>query len=464
MTSSVHELATAVREGSISAREVVEESLLRIERHNRDLNAIVLVRGDAALAEAEALDEPRRAGPLAGVPLLVKDLTDVAGLPTTFGAGLFADAAPAPADATIVARLRAAGAIVVGKTNTPAFGWTAYSDNNLFGATRNPWNLACSPGGSSGGSAAALAAGLAPLATTTDGGGSVRIPAAMCGKVGYKPTIGTIGRDGAARWMGFSTSGATNAAVADLVLEMTVLAGPTGSDINELPAHSISFDPAVPARVVACRTLRADVDPAVAAAFDATLAIIERDLGVAVTVVPRVFDRDDLPFQWFRISSAELAQSLAWCADRWDELDPGLAALLRFGASVTAADYIESQRLRYDTAATIESLLGDDGVLVTPTCNVTSWGPSGPLPTAAGAVTDDPMIAVNTVELNFTGHPGVSVPMGLAPEGVPMGLQIAAPRFGDRLALGLAAGLEEAQPWAATAPGYEPFTRSAFDV
>jgi Asp-tRNA(Asn)/Glu-tRNA(Gln) amidotransferase A subunit family amidase len=462
--SGVQQLARAVHDGSISAKELVEESLRRIERHDRDLNAVVLVRGEAALAEADGLDETRRNGPLAGVPLLVKDLTDVAGLPTTFGTGLFADAAPAPADATIVARLRAAGAIVVGKTNTPAFGWTAFSDNQVFGATRNPWNLACSPGGSSGGSAAALAAGLAPLATSTDGGGSVRIPAAMCGQVGYKPTIGTIGRDGAARWMGFSTSGATNATVADAVLEMKILAGPTGSDINELPPQSISFDPTVPARVVACRTLRADVDPAVSAAFDATLAIIERDLGVPVTIVPRVFERDDLPFQWFRISSAEFAQSLGWCADRWDELDPGLAAMLRFGTTVNAADYIEAQRLRYDTAATIEALLGADAVLLTPTCNVTSWGPSGPLPSAAGAVTDDPMIAVNTVELNFTGHPGVSVPMGVGPEGVPIGLQIAAPRFGDHLALGLAAALERAQPWAPTAPGYEPFTRQVFDA
>ena len=198
------------------------------------------MRADEARAEADALDESRRTGPLAGLPLLVKDLQDVAGLPTTFGTPLFSDGAPAAADATIVARLRAAGAIVVGKTNTPAFGWTAFTDNKVFGASRNPWNPERSPGGSSGGSAAALAAGFAPLATTTDGGGSVRIPASMCGLVGYKPTLGTIGRDRAPRWITFSTSGATGATVADVMLEASVLAGPTGTDVNELAAGSVA--------------------------------------------------------------------------------------------------------------------------------------------------------------------------------------------------------------------------------
>ena len=142
--------------------------------------------------------------------------------------------------------MRAAGAIVVGKTNTPAFGWTGFTDNQVFGATRSPWNTDRSPGGSSGGSGAALAAGLAPLATTTDGGGSVRIPASLSGMVGYKPTLGVIARDHAPNWITFSTAGATNATVADVLVEATVLAGPNGTDINELPNGAVSFDPARP--------------------------------------------------------------------------------------------------------------------------------------------------------------------------------------------------------------------------
>ncbi len=453
----LNELATAVRDKKVSARELVEESLRRIGTGNDQLNAVVSLRADDALAEADALDDARRKGPLAGLPLLVKDLQDVAGLPTTFGTPLFADGAPATADATIVARLRAAGAIVVGKTNTPAFGWTAFTDNKVFGASRNPWNPERSPGGSSGGSAAALAAGFAPLATTTDGGGSVRIPASMCGLVGYKPTLGTIGRDRAPRWITFSTSGATGATVADAMLEASVLAGPTGTDVNELALGSVAIESVRPARVFACRTLRRDVDAAVEAAFTATVDAVERDLGLPVTRVDHVFDTTDLPMQWFAISAAELAQSLAWAEPRWDELEPGLTSTLRYGASVTTADYIAAQRMRYDAAATLDALLGTDGVLLTPTCNVTSWAPTGPLPDAAGDVLGDPGIAVNTVEMNFTGHPAVSVPIGTAPEGVPIGMQVVAPRFADRLALGLAAALETARPWPRTAPGYDEF-------
>jgi Asp-tRNA(Asn)/Glu-tRNA(Gln) amidotransferase A subunit family amidase len=452
------ELASAVRRGSVSPRELVEGAVTRIDAANDDLNAVVAQRADQALAEADALDETRREGPLAGIPLLVKDLTNVAGMRTTFGSPLYADAAPADTDGVVTARLRAAGAIVVGKTNTPAFGWTGFTDNLVFGATKNPWNLACSPGGSSGGSGAALAAALAPLATTTDGGGSVRIPAALCGMVGYKPTNGLIGRDGAPNWITFSTAGTTNATVADVVLEASVLAGCTGSDINELPTGSVSLAPRRPSRVVACRTLRADVDPAVEAAFTRTLGVIEADLGIPVETIETVFDDDQLAFNWFTVGSAELAQALAWCRDQWSTFEPGLAWMLEVGSGVSATDYLANQRKRYEVAERLEALMQGDAVLVTPTLNVTSWAPEGPLPQDAGAVTDDPSIAVNTVEFNYTGHPAVSVPMGIGPEGVPMGLQVIAPRFADALALGLAEGLEQAQPWPATAPDYEPFS------
>lgn len=459
----LHELADAVRSGRVHPRDLVTDSLRRIDAA-AELNAVVTRDDDAALAEADAVaDDPaRRRGALAGVPVLVKDLTAAAGFPTTYGSVLEADAPPATRDDTVVARLRAAGAIVVGKTNTPSYGHTAVTDNLVFGATRNPWNPQRSPGGSSGGSAAALAAGLAPLATSTDGGGSVRIPASLCGLVGYKPTLGLIGRDYAPRWLGFSTAGATNATVADVLAEAHVLAGPTTTDIHELPRGGVPLEPVHPERVVACRTLRADVDPAVEAAFDATVAALADDLGLRVEVVERVFDRDDLAFQWFVAGAAEMAQSMADCRDRWGELEPTLTMLLEFGAGVSLHDYLAAQRLRYQLAGQLEALLagtGDDppGVLVTPTANVTSWAPEGPLPEAAGSVTGDPSIAVNTMELNMTGHPGVSVPIGLGPEGVPIGLQVVAPRFADGLALGLAALLEQARPWPATAPGYEPF-------
>ena len=191
-------------------------------------------------------------------------------------------------------------------------------------------------------------------------------------------------------------------------------------------------------------------------AFDATVAAIESDLGLPVTTVDSVFS-GDIATQWFIVAAAEVAQSLSSCAASWDTFEPGLATMLHIGAGVGLSDYIAAQRLRYDAAAALSSLLGDDTVLVVPTCNATSWAPEGPLPDAAGAVTGDPAIAVNTQEFNFTGHPAVSVPIGVAPDGVPIGMQIVAPRFVDRLALGLAAALEVARPWPLTAPDYTPF-------
>src|SRR5262249_20306631 len=161
---------------------------------------------------------------------------------------------------------------------------------------------------------------LAPLATSTDGGGSVRIPASMSGLVGYKPTQGLIGRDFAPRWITFSTSGATGTTVADVIVEMSVLAGPTATDINAPAPRSVALDPLLPARVLACPTWRAGVDPAVRAAFDATVDAISADLDVPVTRIDSPFPLGDMPAAWFTISSAELSQSLRPWEPRWDEL------------------------------------------------------------------------------------------------------------------------------------------------
>lgn len=449
-------LAAAVRDGTVSPTELVERSLRRIEASHDDLNAVVALRADEALAEAAA--HPRT-GPLAGLPLLVKDMARCAGMRTTFGSALYADAPVDTVDDVVVARLRAAGAIVVGRTNSPAFGHAPFTTNLLFGSTRNPWNLERSPGGSSGGSAAALVAGLSPLATTSDGGGSVRIPASACGLVGYKPTMGAIGRNVLPRWIEFSTQGSTGATVADVVAEARVTHGAAPGDWVSLPAGTVPLDPVRPTRVLACRTFRADVDPVVEAAYDRTLAVLA-EAGFAVEHVDAPSNPDAV-VDWFMMSTAELAQSLLEHRDRWDELDESLRGQLLVGASTTPDVYLSAQRRRHQVAARIDETLDAygraDAVLVLPTLNVQSWAPEGPPADAAGAVTNDATIATNTPELNATGHPAVSVPIGHDDAGVPIGLQVVAPRCRDALALGLAAALEEAQPWALTAPGYEPF-------
>ncbi|MFM7536207.1 MAG: amidase [Acidimicrobiales bacterium] len=443
------ELAAAVRAGAVEPVDLVAESLRRIEAA-APLNAVVALRADEALAEAQA--HPRT-GALAGLPLLVKDMARCAGMRTTMGHPMFADAAPDTVDDTVVARLRAAGAIVVGRTNSPAFGHQAVTTNTLYGPTRNPWNTERSPGGSSGGSAAALAAGLAPLATTSDGGGSVRIPASCCGLVGYKPSMGAIGRNILPRWIGFSTQGATGATVADVIAEASVTLGPARGDWLSLPPMTLA--PTRPTRVVACRTFRADIDPVIEAAFDEALAT----LAAEGLVVERVAAPSDASVgrDWFTMSAAELAQSLEDVRDQWASFEPSLRFQLEYGASVTISQYLAATRRRHDASARFDDLLDPGTVLVVPTANVQSWMAEGPVWDRAGSVSGDPAIGLNTPELNYTGHPCVSVPLGLDEVGVPFGLQVVAPRFADGLALGLAAVLERARPWPLVAPGYAPF-------
>jgi len=448
----ITELAAAVRDGRVDPVDLVTESLRRIDASDGTINAVVRLHPEEALAEARAHS---RRGPLAGLPLLVKDMARCAGSVTTFGMTTYAEAEPDTLDDAAVARLRAAGAIVVGRTNSPAFGHAPFTANELYGATVNPWNTERSPGGSSGGSGAALTAGYAPLATTSDGGGSTRIPASLCGLVGYKPTTGAIGRNVLPRWIEFSTQGIAAATVADVVAQAHVVLGAAAGDWLSVPAGTTAIEPVRPARIIACRTFRADVDAVIEAACEAALAALAGD-GATIERAAAPSDAA-VGFHWFTISTAELSQSLAGQRLEWDTYEPSLQFQLHYGEAITAAQYIEAQRQRHAVGARFDDLMGSDGVIVVPTSNAQSWGPWGPAPDAAGSVTGDPAIALNTPDVNFTGHPAVSVPIGLDDAGVPFGLQVIAPRWADGLALGVAAWLERLLPWALTAPGYEPF-------
>jgi Asp-tRNA(Asn)/Glu-tRNA(Gln) amidotransferase A subunit family amidase len=444
------ELSAAVRDGRVHPTDLVTEALRRVDTLDGPIGSVVALRADEALADAA---RSNCTGPLAGIPFLVKDLADCTGLPTTYGSKLFAGAAPAAADGVQAARLRAAGAIPIGKSNTPEFGWIGYTANLVFGATHNPWNLERSPGGSSGGSSAALAAALVPIATASDGGGSVRIPASLCGLVGYKPTIGGIGRDGSPRWMDFSTSGVLGHTVADVVTEAGVVLGPSDGDVLAVPDGAIALAPERPRRALLCRTLRGAVDPVIEAALLDATATIEQ-LGIPVEEIDNPIP--DAVRTWFLVSTPELAQSLAHLRERWDELDPGLRAMLRYAESISRDDYIAARRGRYAACAAIDRLLGADTVLVTPVHNAQSWGAAGPWPMSVNGV-DTPGVAVNTNDFNVTGHPGVSVPIGRDDAGVPFGMQVIAPRWRDGLALGVAAAMEAARPWPLVADGFDPF-------
>jgi Asp-tRNA(Asn)/Glu-tRNA(Gln) amidotransferase A subunit family amidase len=435
----------------VSPEELVQRSIDRIEA-TRHLNAVTDLWAEDALAEARTHS---RTGELAGLPVLVKDMVRIEGRRTTFGSTLFADAPPDTFSDVIIERLRAAGAIIIGRANTPEFGATAVTVNTLYGATRNPWNPEMSSGGSSGGSAAALSAGLVPLATTSDGGGSVRGPASACGLVGYKPSMGAIGRNALPRWIEFSTQGSSGTTVDDVITEASITHGPARGDFLSLPRGSVDLSPRMPRRVIACRTYRSDVDPEVEEAYEKMLEVIAAS-GIEVTRAPSPTGNSTV-YWWFVISTAELHQSMLALRDRWDETNDYVQSQLEFGSRVTTAQYVEAMRMRHEVGAAFDDLMGDDAVIVVPTVNSRAWPAEGPMSTSAGSTQDDSMIALNTSDANFTGHPAVSIPMGLDRHGVPMGFQVTAPRFADALALGLARHIERVAPWQRNATGHDAF-------
>jgi Asp-tRNA(Asn)/Glu-tRNA(Gln) amidotransferase A subunit family amidase len=449
--------------GHVSARELVERSLRLIEAGNGQLGAVVALRAEQALAEAAAVDAARAAGqplgPLAGLPVLVKDLEDVAGMTTTRGSLLHADDPPAAADGLVPGRLRRAGAVVVGKTNLPENAFEAYTANRLFGVTRNPWGLEWSPGGSSGGSAAALSAGMVPIATATDGGGSARIPPAFCGLVGLKPSNGIVARSPAPSWIDLSTDAPMGHSVADVALLLDVLKGPAVGDPSALPRWEPLPGPARPRLLAAPRTVDwGPLAPELVRAFDDALAVLERDLGLPVEPIApaAVTPAGNVDEDWFVICTVEQAHEVGRAAleQKADLFDPVFLAHMRNGLAVGVEEYLAVRRRRFAHTAALDRLLGDDGVLVTPTLAMAAQHADGRMIGAAEPGT--PADALNTCLQNVTGSPALSVPAGRLPNGLPFGLQFTGPRYRDDLLLALGARWEEARPWPWFAPGFEP--------
>jgi Asp-tRNA(Asn)/Glu-tRNA(Gln) amidotransferase A subunit family amidase len=391
---------------------------------------------------------------------LIKDIEDAAGLPTTYGSLLFTGAAVATENGLVPGRLLAAGAIVVGKTNTPEFAFEAYTSNLAFGPTRNPWDTSWSPGGSSGGSAAALAAGLVAAATATDGGGSVRMPAAMCGLVGLKPTNGIIGRHPIPSWIDLSTDGPLGHCVDDVALLLDVCKGPTQGDPTALPWWEAQDS--WPQRVlVSPRTYDwGPLPDGVRASFERAVASLESDLDLDVEWVnPAVlYEADNPDLDWFTICCAEQAHQLGsdLLTSRAQDFDPVFLGYMRRGLDVTIEGYLSARRRRFEYVRKLDALLGDDGVLVTPTVPYEGFLPDGRMSQDLEPGID--ASAINTLLQNITGHPAISLPAGHFPNGLPSGLQVTGPRFHDGMLLNLGRAWERSNPWPLVAPGYTPFT------
>jgi len=471
-TGPLTTLSSAVRERRLRATTLVEHSIERLEAHDPLLNVLAERAFDEALRRAGEIDRgDRRSGPLVGAPTLIKDLEDWQGHPTRKGSLALARASAAHTNGVVPGRLIDAGAIVVGKSTLPEFAIEGFTASLLTGVTRNPWNADYSPGGSSGGSAAALSAGLVTIATATDGGGSIRIPASLCGLVGLKPTNGMVGRWPAPDWIDYSTDGPFATASDDLRLLYDVMVGPVAGDPSSptrLMTSQMTRHDERPVNLVAAdRTSPLGPLPAsVRSAFHDAVEAFADLMKVSVTWrdAEGFFPDGDPDLDWFTVTTAEHVASLgrAWVLEHMTEFHVSTQEYLGVGLEVTIDEYLSARRRRYLYVRTMDQLLGENGLLLTPTVASEGWLADGRLDTNA-EVHGLPPDVYSTAMQNVTGHPALSVPFGRLSTGLPFGLQVSAPHYHDRRLLDIAALFEAAFPWARSAPGYETLA-SVLDV
>jgi amidase len=433
--------AEMVRKGEISARELVELYLERIERLEPDLNAFRKVMAERALADAQQADARRGAGderPLLGVPIAVKDTEDVAGEPT--GWGTAARGGPAARDSHLVSSLRAAGAVIIGKTNMPELAIMGETEGPAFGVTRNPWDADRSPGGSSGGSAAAVAAGMCAAATGSDGAGSLRIPAANCGLVGLKPQrdrISLAPLEG--HWYGLGAVGFVTRTVADTaqLLDAAVDGGKSYAEAaRRAPGGlriALSLKPPGPARV------------------DAEVRKSVRGVGHALRGLGHdVMERDP---DWGRASDAATVLYLGGVAqdatrfERPERLQRRTRGFIRLGRAAQPL-VGRARRSEAQHAARLNAVFEDCDVLLTPTCarlpvSAAHWEGMSATRTLLGMAAAYPFAAV----WNLTGQPAVSIPGPPSSDGLPIGAQLVGPPDTEDRLLSLAAQLETELGW-----------------
>jgi aspartyl-tRNA(Asn)/glutamyl-tRNA(Gln) amidotransferase subunit A len=464
---SATQIAAAIAAKTISPVEVVQAMLDRIDMWQPHVNAFITVAADDAMAAARAAEEAvnrgESLGPLHGVPFSVKDLLNTAGVRTTFGSLAFENNVP-PEDCVSVARLKAAGAIMVGKTTTPEFGHKPMTEAPLFGRTVNPWNPSRTSGGSSGGAAAAVASGQGPLAIGTDGGGSTRIPAACCGVVGMKQTLGLVPHDQSPDTFGLlSYIGPIARNVEDAALMLSVMSGPDDRDVHSLGRDAGDLAAAGRAKGD-LRGLRVSwreflgndhIDTETQTLFRDALRVFE-DLGAALTNIDGDFP-NTLPI-WgpltFSIWASRFAEHEAAIGDRMTDT---LRHWMDEGRTFGAVAVQDAMAARTTVFRAVQDWFGDADLVVMPTLSRpaidAAHDPREPI-TIHNAPVGGPRDAwyPYTHPFNLSGHPAITVPCGWTADGLPVALQIIGPWLGDAAVLRAAALFEAARPWAHRQP------------
>ncbi|MGI3777777.1 MAG: amidase [Janthinobacterium lividum] len=453
----------------MSAVEVTTACLARMEALEPQVHAFCTPTPEIALAQAQAVDRAIAAGEpvgrLAGVPIGVKDLICTAGIRTTSGSAAYADFVP-DEDDIVVERVRAAGAVILGKTNVPEFGYSGVGHNPIFETTRNPWNPALTPGGSSAGSGAALAALMCPLALGSDGGGSVRIPAAHSGVVGFKASMGRVPlypgcRDerfpGVSGWESLEHIGPMARGVADTALLFSVLAGPDGRDRHSLPDEGTDWAAAASGSLRGLRVAYsadwgyAAVDPEVRRVVGEAARAFETELGCVVEEAHPGFE-DSLDAFWALVAmESDLTGMRAMAARLGARMSPHLAAFVT--RDWTATEFTDANMRRKAVVNAMARFMGRYDLLLTPTLAVPPFPVhvQGPERIEGRMVPSAAWLAF-TFPINMTGQPAISVPAGMTRDNLPVGLQIVGRHLDDALVLRAAAAFEQARPWAGRVP------------
>jgi aspartyl-tRNA(Asn)/glutamyl-tRNA(Gln) amidotransferase subunit A len=435
-------LAAAYRDGSATPVIATEACLARLDAVNPRLNAVVMVDREgamqAATASAERWHRGAPHGPLDGIPITVKDNLFVAGLRATWGSLLCAEHI-APMDERPVARLREAGAVILGKTNTPELSLAGYTDNRLFGATGNPWAPELSPGGSSGGAAAAVMAGIGPLALVTDAGGSTRRPAAHVGAVGLKPSLGRVPRG-----RGFPLLTADLQAIGQM--------GRTIADVRAMfgcVALAPAPAPALgPCRIAAfCRIGAAPVEPEVEACWRESLRLLS-GLGHAVEEIVAPYDPDECGAILLKLGAVGVARFICHLPDWQGRVTPQIAALGEEGLRTSAVEYLKVLDRVAQIREEAAGLFAGYDLIATPTAAGLLWPKAEPYPKEIARRPAPPRASsIYTTWGNIAGLAGISVPAGQSAAGYPIGLQLLGAIGSEELLLDVAEALESRRPW-----------------
>jgi len=447
-------IARRVRDGETTALQVVEDCLSRISRLQPRLNAFVTVSADEARSQAAQIDQARAAGaklgPLAGVPVSVKDILNTKGVRTAWGSRLMENNVPAE-DAVAVQRLKAAGAIVIGKTTTPEFAYKLLTDSPVSGVTRNPWNAELTPGGSSGGSAVAVAAGMGPLSLATDAGASTRLPAACCGILGLKPTLGRVPHNQVPdAFNNIIHLGVMARTVDDCELMLEVMAGPHPSDPYSGFSEKIKSEKLrVEWRPLLGNTL---LDDEVREQCEAALAALDTE----VKTVEEPFENAEPAWRVLQQSNWA-ARWFAKLAEVEPKIEPGFAEGIRAGGAYSGQQLLAATVKRTEFFRKVQAWFGRCDLVATPTMSRPPMSATHKVDepiTINGKAAGDMRVAwapyLNV--FNLTGHPALSVPAGFTRAGLPVGLQLVARWHAEADLFAAARRLEKARPWTQRVP------------